>query len=138
MEMTLTERFSIGDFACYYDKSPPENAVGIVTSATDKGLTIQSSDGKETTYSKEEAAEMVQSCHPDPENTLSGLPVDPEVWDIHHTHVFREREYGQLQKRETAARSELADILQCPASWTFLLPKIRKLVDASKKRPNAE
>lgn len=124
--MTLTELFQPGDFACDYEKSPPENYVGEVTKVTDGGLTIRV-HGKETQFSKEESEKMVQSHPPHPKNPMAGLPLDPEVWDTHHSLAFSQREHKTLRNKEGDARSQLAELLQCPATWPFIIAKTKEL-----------
>lgn len=51
---------------------------------------------------------------------------DPESWGDKEQAFFWERECRRMQETNDAPRAELAEFLQCPATWEYIVKTVKK------------
>jgi len=134
--MKPSEHFAIGGHVAKYSEHDPEKAYrGVVISVDDRAwkVLVCNRAGKSKLLAADPLTEILD---PAADSPAAGLPLDPEVWDSHHRMVFLQREHDSLRDREDAARADLANYLQVPAMWKFIIPAIKdRLAPAPKLFP---
>ena len=53
-------------------------------------------------------------------------PSDPDSWTDEQRAVQWEENYRKLSRTETDARTKLANLLRCPATWDIIITEVQR------------